>query len=385
MTQINLLELFQGEFGRDPQVRVQAPGRVNTLGEHTDYNDGFVLPAAIDFCTTVYAALHEAPRILVRSANFGQLSRIDLDEVKRDEETTWSNYLRGVVAEYRKRGYTLCGMDVAIGGNVPIGSGLSSSASLEVAFAETCRLISNLVIPRVDMALLCQAAERNFVGVQCGIMDQFVSTLAQQGAVLFVDCRDLSYQAVPLSQGVSLVVCDSMVKRRLDGSEYNRRRRECEESVAELKPELGRIRALRDVTLEQLEQHRRLLSPVLYQRAHHVVAENTRVVRGIQLLRTHRIEEFGLLLYQSHATLRDEYEVSCKELDWLVELAQAQAGVLGARMTGAGFGGCTVNLVRSERVEEFRQGVSAGYEAKTGKRPLIYACQPSQGVRSERL
>jgi galactokinase len=377
-----LARRFQQEFQRDFQAAVRAPGRVNLLGEHTDYNDGFVFPAAIDREISILAARRDDSRIRAFSVDFSQWSEFDLEQFASDRTATWSNYLRGVVSEYQRRGCTVPGINLIIAGNVPIGAGLSSSAALEVAVAETIRVLGGLRIEKTEMALLCQAAERSFVGVQCGIMDQFISTLAQEGTALFLDCRDLSVSLVPLRFEAKVVVCDSRVQRSLDGSEYNRRRGECEEAVRLLRSALEDITALRDVRSEQLELHRSLLSDILYKRARHVVAENERVLQGINLLKRDRVEAFGDLLYQSHESLRSDYQVSCPELDLLVDLARKQPGTLGARMTGAGFGGCTVNLVRTADMERFRMEVTRGYQSSTGKEPFIYVCTPSQGVTS---
>jgi galactokinase len=273
-------------------------------------------------------------------------------------------------------------MDLVLSGDVPVGAGLSSSAALEVAVAETVRVLFGLEITPVDLALLAQAAERQFVGVQCGIMDQFVSTLAQEGTAILIDCRDLSYSAFPLSSSTSVVVCDSRVQRSLDSSAYNQRRSECEKAVTDLRPVLGEIQALRDVTLEQLEKHQGLLDEVVYRRARHVISENERVIRGIEMLKRGDVASYGRLLYESHRSLRDDYEVSCPELDVLVELASEVRGTAGARMTGAGFGGCTVNLVRTESAEAFRLHLLDGYKSRTGRECAVYACRPSDGVRS---
>jgi galactokinase len=260
---------------------------------------------------------------------------------------------------------------------------LSSSAALEVATAETFRVLGEFDISRPDLALLCQAAEHEFVGVQCGIMDQFVSTLAAAGCALFLDCRDLSYDLVPLSSETSVVVCDSRVQRALDGSAYNRRRDECEQAVQILDSAIEGIDALRDVTLAELEENSPLLPRAILNRARHVISENERVLRGVRVLQEGQIEQFGELLFESHASLRDDYEVSCRELDVLVELAADAPGILGARMTGAGFGGCTINLVRSQEVAAFQESVAAGYTARTGLESEIYVCRPSEGVTSE--
>ncbi len=377
-----LLSEFSTRFNRRPSLFTQAPGRVNILGEHTDYNDGFVFPAAIDRYLSIAAAPREDEDVRAYSLDFQQESRFSLGSLEYSNEAPWSNYLRGVFQQYLKKEYRPRGVDLVLSGNVPVGAGLSSSAALEVAVAETLRVLFQLDITPVDLALLSQAAEREFVGVQCGIMDQFVSTLAQEGSAILIDCRDLSYSAFPLSSAISVVVCDSRVQRSLDSSAYNQRRSECEAAVEALRPVLGEICALRDVTLEQLEEHEALLDGVVYRRARHVISENERVIRGIEMLKRGDIASYGRLLYESHQSLRDDYEVSCPELDVLVDLASEVRGTAGARMTGAGFGGCTVNLVRTESVDAFRNYLSGGYRERTGKDCAVYVCKPSDGVRS---
>lgn len=374
---------FRQEFRRDFEVSVRAPGRVNLIGEHTDYNDGFVLPAAIDREISVLASRRSDDHVRACSVDFSQSCHFDLKRFERDRDATWSNYLRGVVSEYQRRGHEVPGMDLVIAGTVPVGAGLSSSAALEVAVAETIRVLGGLRMEGTEMALLCQDAERRFVGVRCGIMDQFVSTMAREETALFLDCRDLSFSLVPLRFDAMIVVCDSRVQRRLDSAEYNKRRAECEEAVRLLSPSLPGIKALRDVGAEQLELKRSLLPEVHYKRARHVVTENERVLQGVELLRKGDVGGFGELLYRSHESLMEDYQVSCPELDLLVDLARRQRGTLGARMTGAGFGGCSVNLVLTGAVERFRTEVAGGYLKNTGMEPYVYTCAPSRGVTSQ--
>jgi galactokinase len=371
---------FEGVFGRDPEIETRAPGRVNLIGEHTDYNDGFVFPADIDRWMWVLAARRTDDQVSAYSADFGQKTSFALTDIRRDERTPWSNYVRGVLDQFLKRGDHPVGMDLLVVGNVPIGAGLSSSAALEVATAETCRVLSSIEIDPVSLALLCQRAEREFVGVQCGIMDQFVSTLGKENSALLLDCRDLSYRLVELNAAVRIVICNTRKQRSLEGSEYNRRRSECEGAVDLLNDRLGNIKALRDVTPTQLEQNREILPDLNFRRARHVVHENDRVLQAVDALGRKDLTTFGRLMYDSHASLRDDYEVSCPELDLMVELASEQPGTVGARMTGAGFGGCTVNLVHGEALEDFKAGIAEEYGARTGVKPFIYVCSPSQGV-----
>ncbi|RPJ61993.1 MAG: galactokinase, partial [Acidobacteria bacterium] len=255
MTLDKLAESFSRIFERAPEIETRAPGRVNLIGEHTDYNDGFVLPTDIDRAIWIVAAARDDRLVKAHSLDFGQTTTFDIEQIVREDHALWGNYIRGVIQEYRKRGDEVRGMDLILSGNVPIGSGLSSSAALEVATAETCRAISGIDIDPVSMALLCQSAERNFVGVQCGIMDQFVSTLGRENMALFLDCRHLSYQLVPLEMQARIVICDSRKQRSLQTSEYNKRRAECEGAVRSLNDVLGDVRALRDVSPRQLEEH----------------------------------------------------------------------------------------------------------------------------------
>jgi galactokinase len=353
---------------------------VNLIGEHTDYNDGFVFPAAIDRYVTVWASPRADRVIRAYSVDFNQSVEFSLRDIEPSDEAPWSNFVRGVLVQLQKRDMDFPGADLMIRGNVPIGAGLSSSAAIEVAVAEAFRVLGDLELNRVEKALLSQAAEHEFVGVKCGIMDQFISALAQEGTALFLDCRDLSYSTVPLSEGLSIVVCNSAVERRLDSSEYNRRLSECEEAVEVLNKRYGGIEALRDASLAQLEEVKPQLGDVPYRRARHVISENNRVLEAVEALKGDRTREFGELLYRSHTSLRDDYEVSCKELDILVDLARRAPGIVGARMTGAGFGGCTVNLVESAAVQEFCDSVRPAYLKETGIQCPVYVCLPSAGA-----
>ncbi len=380
-----MITLFEKHFQRRPEVLAEAPGRVNLLGEHTDYNDGFVFPAAIDRSIKVLASPRDDQRVRAFSSDFGRISEFSLSSLEKSRSETWSNYLRGVADQLIKNGFPAGGGDFLISGNIPVGAGLSSSAAYEVAAAAAFRKMFSLDMDNVELALLAQAAERQFVGVQCGIMDQFVSANARPLSAIFLDCRDLTCDHVPLEDNVSIVVCDSDVQRELNNSAYNDRRTECEESAKLLKKRFPDARALRDISLEGLEQNRDLLDETHYKRAYHVVTENERVVQGIRLLRNGNMPAFGKLLYESHAGLRDFFEVSCPELDLLVELASGFKGTLGSRMTGAGFGGCTVSLVEAGLVEDFKTEVKTEYYRRTGKTSRIYACRPSGGVSAQSL
>jgi len=367
---------FAQAFGREPQLYVAAPGRVNLIGEHTDYNDGFVLPAAIDRHALMAISPRADREVRLVAADFGSRSSFSLDEIEFDRVRRWSNYERGVAWALQEAGYTLSGLNVALSSDVPVGSGLSSSAAVEVAMAYAFQVVGDLPLDGVQRALLCQQAENDFVGMNCGIMDQFIVSLGQRGHALLIDCRSLEYTPVPLPGGCDVVICDTKKRRGLVDSEYNTRRQECERGASILG-----VRALRDATLQQLQEHRDDMDPVTFRRCRHVVSENERTLAAVSALRSGDLTRFGELMNASHRSLRDDYEVSCAELDAMVSAAWEQPGTLGSRMTGAGFGGCTVSLVRSADTVSFVQSVSASYTQATGIVPEIYVCQAEDGVR----
>lgn len=369
-------DAFAREFGGEASVVVAAPGRVNLIGEHTDYNDGFVLPAAIDR-HIVIAARPRADRVVrLFAADMRESARFDLDDIRPDTARRWSNYERGVAWALQGAGYTLQGMDAVIAGDVPVASGLSSSAAVEVATAFAFQTLGELALDGVQRALLCQKAENEFVGMRCGIMDQYIISLGRRGHALLIDCRSLDYRLVPVPAGVSLVICDTQKRRGLVDSEYNTRRNECEAGARALG-----VPALRDVSVETFAAREEELAPVTRKRCRHVVTENQRVMDAVDALGAGDLERFGALMNASHVSLRDDYEVSCAELDAMVEAAWRQPGVVGARMTGAGFGGCTVNLVRDEAAEAFQRQVAAEYTRATGLEPRVYRCAAEDGVR----
>ena len=371
---------FQQTFGSPAEVVVRAPGRVNLIGEHTDYNDGFVLPAAIDRAITYAGRRRTDRRVRVYSDDFQASAEFDLDDIQKDREHTWSNFLRGVSKFLEADGHRLTGAEIAFGGNVPREAGLSSSAAVEVGATAFWNKLLNLGLDPVYVVKLSRRTENEFVGVPCGIMDQFISALGRRDHALFLDCRDLTYRHVPLRAGVKIVVCNSGVKRALAQSEYEVRLKQCREAVAKIAATGRAVKSLRDVTLSDLEAVRGRMDNLLWRRAHHVVSENERTLEAVKVLQSGDLERFGELMNQSHESLRDDYEVSSKELDTLVELARKQNGVLGARMTGAGFGGCTVNLVRADAAGNFAQAVAEGYEKALGLKGEIYVCQASDGA-----
>jgi galactokinase len=374
---------FRELFSTNPLI-FRAPGRVNLIGEHTDYNDGFVMPMAIGFYTWVGAGKKENRILEVYSEHFNEKIALSLDALSGPPRKHWSDFVRGVAAVLQEAGYELSGANLVIHGEVPLGAGLSSSASLEVALALALTSVAGIDVPRLNLVKLCQAAEHKYVGTRCGIMDQFVTGFGAAGHALMLDCRSLEYQLLPIPQDIRVVVCNSMVRHELASGEYNRRRADCEEGVRLLQPFLPGIRALRDVATDDLEKYRDVLPNEVYRRCRHVVSENQRVVDAAAALRSRRSEEFGRLMYGSHASLRDDYKVSCKELDLLVELASSDRGVYGARMTGGGFGGCTVNLVRSECASGFQTRIAQMYGDATGLSPEIYVCEPAQGAEARK-
>ncbi len=373
-------ESFTKVFGASPEVGVRAPGRVNLIGEHTDYNDGFVLPAAIDRAIE-FAGRRRTDRLVrAHSLDFNGQVEFSLDDIQKDRRHTWSNYLRGVSKFLEEDGHRLTGADLVFGGNVPREAGLSSSAAVEVGAATFWKKLLGLELDPVYVVKLARRAENQFVGVPCGIMDQFISALGRQDHALFLDCRDLTYRHVPLREGIKIVVCNSGVKRALAQSEYEVRLNQCRQAVAQIASTGLAVKSLRDVEPADLETARDALTEILLRRARHVVTENARVLDAVKVLESGDVEHFGELMNASHESLRDDYEVSSKELDVLVELAWKQPGVLGARMTGAGFGGCTVNLVRAEAADAFAAAVRQGYLDALGLTAEIYICQASDGA-----
>ena len=374
-----LRDNFQKRYGMPARI-FRAPGRINLIGEHTDYNDGYVLPAAINLHTWVAIAPRQDSKLLLYSESFDQSADVSLDDPALASSSSWRDYVVGVALMLKKAGYPLPGANVLIRGDLPIGSGLSSSASIEVATGFALLGISHSSMGRVELAQLCQRAENDFVGMRCGIMDQFIACHGVAGHAILLDCRSLDFSVLPLDSEISLVACNTMVKHQLATGEYNKRRAECEQGVRLLAKFLPHVKKLRDVSLSQLEQHARELPEVIYRRCRHIVSENERVLQAANRLKAHDLPGFGKLMAESHRSLRDDFEVSCLELDVMVELASHAEGVLGARMTGGGFGGCTINLVQSSCVDQFSSFIARGYKEKTGLDAEIYVLRPAQGV-----
>lgn len=365
-------------------VAVMAPGRVNLIGEHTDYNMGFVLPVAIDFTLVLRGEQKRGRRIKARTDSFDGALSFSLDDLKSPgEHPSWIDYIKGVCWAMEKAGYPLAGADLSIASSIPIGAGLSSSAAIEVAAAVGFSRLNGYNIPLNKLALLCQEAENKFVGVRCGIMDQYTVAMARQDHALLLDCCSLEYDYIPLHLGVHrFLIVDSRVERSLSASAYNRRREECEAAVYKLSKLLGQtLRSLREVNLDQIKEVRPYLPALLYRRSRYVIEENVRVQEAASALREADLQAFGLLMGRSHAGLRDMYEVSCPELDLIVETATATPGVLGARMTGAGFGGCAVVLLEEAAVDEVSTRIREAFTGMKWKAPQFYSTTAATGVR----
>ncbi len=383
-TPLQLLDGFKAHFGTAASI-YRAPGRVNLIGEHTDYNDGFVLPAAIEFYCWVAAAPRRDRKLVIHSENFNETVEAGLASLTPLGNKHWANYPLGVAWALGQKEESPTGANIYIVGEVPLGAGLSSSAAVEVAVGFALFNHSGHAVDRAELAQLCQKAENEFVGARVGIMDQFVSCYGRASHALLLDCRSLEHKFVRLPPDLQLVICNTMVRHELASGEYNARRAECEEGVRSLRIFLPEIRALRDVTLSQLEAHRHNLSPQVFSRCRHVISENARVKSAVDAFHRGDSKALGPLLQDSHRSLRDDYEVSCRELDLMVEIAIAQPGLIGARMTGGGFGGCTINLVESAAVTDFTRKVAAEYSSQTGLTPEIYVSPASEGAQQMAL
>jgi galactokinase len=371
---------FQKHYGRPPRWIVAAPGRVNVIGEHTDYNDGFVLPMAIERYAIMAADAAAAPgKISIYDTNFKETATIDISAPVTKGSPKWSNYIRGVLAGFQNRGVTIPALDVAFLSTVPLGGGLSSSAALEVCTATLVEAATGKQIDPVEKALLAQKAEHDFAGVPCGIMDQFISALGREGHLLLLDCRTRKTELVPMSDpAVELLVVNTNVKHELGSGEYAKRRAECEEAAKILG-----VKSLRDATADQLEKAKGKMSEVVYRRARHVIGEIERTTHAAEGVRASNWPTVGVLMYASHAALRDDYEVSCKELDVVVEIAEEiglKGGVYGCRMTGGGFGGCCVALVKTDSVEAITKKIATDYKARTGIEATIFSSHPAAGA-----
>lgn len=370
---------FQRAFGYAPLL-VRAPGRVNLIGEHTDYNEGFVLPAAID--KQIYFAVGLNGTDIARLISYDKDERYEvaIQDIKPGR-TLWANYLKGVVAQLQARGVAVPGFDCVFGGDVPMGAGLSSSAAVECGLAFALNELLGAGLDWLELARVAQAAEQTYAGVQCGIMDQFASLHGRAGQVVRLDCRSMEYEYFPFdTSACGIVLCNSGVKHSLASSEYNTRREECQRGVEVLRHTFPEIKSLRDATLAQLAECRSAMGETVYRRCRYVVEENRRVEVACECLLTNDLSGFGQQMYASHAGLRDDYTVSCHELDVLVESARPLPGVYGARMMGGGFGGCTINLVAVDEIENFIKQMSATYQAAFGRKLDTYQTTIIGGV-----
>lgn len=364
-------EKFEALFGKDPLI-IRSPGRINLIGEHTDYNDGFVLPAAID--KEIYFAISKNNQDFCRifSYDYEEMSTFQLQDYKPVPQS-WSNYIMGVVAQLQSAGHPVGGFDCVFGGNIPIGAGLSSSAALENGICLGLSSVFELALDRLTMIQYSQKAEHEYAGVACGIMDQFASMMGKAGHAIRLDCRSMEYDYFPLNLGdYQFILCDTKVEHALADSEYNQRRRECELGVTAVQNLYSGINSLRDVTFEMLDTVRVEVPPTVYERCCYVLEENERLLTGSRCLERGDLEGFGKLMYGSHDGLSKKYEVSCKELDFLVDFTRDRQEVLGARMMGGGFGGCTINLVKKDQKERFEAEISQAYQEQLMRKPEIY-------------
>jgi len=374
-----LIQQFENLFGQHPRI-FRAPGRVNLIGEHTDYNDGFVMPVAVGFSTYVAIARRPDGKLSIHSLEFPDPFECELDRLPQKRPGLWCDYILGVAAMLRDSAGSLQGANLLVNGEVPIGAGLSSSAAVEVSSALAFMSLGKTQLPLPETAKLCRRAENEFVGARVGIMDQFVSCMGKAGHALLLDCRSLEYGLAPIPRKISLVVCNTTVKHDLATGAYNQRRAECEEGVRYFAQWNPAVRALRDVSIEMLEKHAQELPATILKRCSHVIRENQRTLDAAEALRVGDLNRVGELMHESHQSLRDLYEVSCRELDLMVDAARDLPGFIGGRMTGGGFGGCTVNLVREESAAEFASQIAQRYRKSTGIAPQTYLCTAVDGA-----
>jgi len=371
----DVVAAYGRRYGERPEWVVRAPGRVNLNGEHTDYNNGFVMPLAIDRAAWIALGPRDDRQVHLFAADYQEASFLDLDSLQRDESAGWVEYLKGVCWALRQRGMNLQGWQGISASDVPMGAGLSSSAAFELAVARACAVRSGLPWNGADMAMACQRAENEWVGVNCGIMDQMISACGRRDHALLIDCRDLSTSAVPIPAGTTVVALDTSSRRGLVDSAYNERRRQCEEAAR-----FFGVDALRDISPEQFAEGGAGLDEVTRRRARHVISENERTVRAAEWMRRGDAAGLGRLMVESHASLRDDFEVTNHALNQMVECALAAPGCFGARMTGAGFGGCALALVDTAELGAFLENTAAGYKRLSGLAPKLYPCRAMDGA-----
>ncbi|NQT51735.1 galactokinase [bacterium] len=377
-----ILDAWQARFGSPDGVRwSRAPGRVNIIGEHTDYNNGYVLPMAIDRDIVVAFRPNDSGVVNLHSMNFDDDASLALVDPKADPAHPWMVYPLGIARILQEKGVEVPGMDVVFHGTVPRGGGLSSSAAVTVSFCLAYLAAAGREFPRSEIAVMCQHTEHRFCGVKCGIMDPFVSLHATRGHAVYLDCRDLRYELVPCAlEGAQWVVCDTRVHHELASSEYNKHRAQCEEAARALDERLGGVESLRDVSVYQFRDLQDSIPSPMRERARHVISETARVVAAREAMQAGSATELGILMDVSHDSLDADYEVTCEELNLLVGLARDVKGVYGSRMTGGGFGGCTISLVETGAVAGFCDTVREGYQARTNVEPFIYVVGPEQGA-----
>lgn len=376
---LQAIESFEKEYGARPVAGAFAPGRVNIIGGHTDYNQGLTLPFAIEQKIITLVSPRTDDIVRARSLQIGKPVRFSLND--KEKKNRWDDTIRGVIDQLKICGAELPGMNILFSGNVPIEAGLSSSAAFTVSAAICLGTLAEMTFEPKEAALLAQRVEQLFMGVQCGLLDQMASAAGQIGHALLFDCSDLSVRPVSLGESVEFVVCHTGIKRKLAAGKYNERRAECNEGVTALQKEFPKIKSLRDINTDQLHLAQKILNPVIFSRVRHVVTENERVQRAVVQLETGNVEEFGKLIYQSHVSLRDDYEVSCPELDAMMDIAVSLSGCLGARLVGAGFGGCAVSVVKKENLEAFLDAIPARYLLKTNKDGQFFHVKPGEGAK----
>lgn len=375
----NTYKKYKDIYGSDPSL-IRSPGRVNIIGEHTDYNEGFVLPAAIDKAVYVAVGKREDDRIELHSLEFNDTYKTTVSGIA-PRKGQWTNYVLGVVAQFLKRGHVIGGFNLVIDGEVPFGAGLSSSAAVECATAFALNELFGLNVPKEDLIFITQKAEHEYAKVMCGIMDQFASMFGKKDHVVKLDCKTMDYEYVPLKlEGYKILLLNTNVKHSLSDSEYNVRRQQCEEGVALVKAHHPEVASLRDVTLEMLDRYVALIAPLIYKRCSYVVKEKQRLLEGCEDLKAGRLKDLGTKMFETHDGLSRDYEVSCKELDFLVDAVRANSAVLGARMMGGGFGGCTINIVKEDAIPILVEELSKAYHTSMGLELTSYIAGIENGT-----
>jgi galactokinase len=378
--QTYVIQAFRDKFGKDPALVVRAPGRINLIGEHTDYNEGFVLPAAIDRAVWFAISPRSDHQLVFHALDLEEEYRGTLHEIARSS-LGWPNYLLGCFTVLQAGGYPLSGVNLVFGGDIPLGAGLSSSAAIECGILFALNELNQLGLSRPELARLAQKAENNFVGMNCGIMDMFASLMGKAGSAIKLDCRTLEYEYIPiLADNTSILLCDTGVKHQLVDSEYNNRRQECEEGVRHLQTVYPEIKSLRDISPEMLNSEKKQLRELVFQRCKYVIEENERVLSACKILKETGLTGLGTLLYASHAGLRNDYQVSCPELDFLIDQSPADNTFFGARMVGGGFGGCTLNVLKKDSVSDFKAFISKAYLKKWGRELRMWEVKITDGV-----